>query len=109
MLGMWQWEIYPNREVIVRWAGKLIIWWLYGTLVAILLYARGAPNVWSDYVFGWTCVASFVAACVLGSLALAMLKLLIIAIRRRYRATRHFKILTVGLQALRRPENASLL
>ena len=53
-----------------------------GTLLAVFLYARGAPNVWSDYAFVWACLGVFVAACVLGSLALATLKLLFIAIRK---------------------------
>jgi hypothetical protein len=71
---MRKWQIYPNRDVIVRRAGELIMGWIYGTLITILLHARGAPYVSSEYVFGWICVAFFIAACVLSSPALAILK-----------------------------------
>jgi hypothetical protein len=73
--------IYWNREVVGRWAAHLIGFWLYGTGAAVFLYARGAPNVWTDYVSGWVCIAVFVAACVLGSLCLAALKALFIIVR----------------------------
>jgi hypothetical protein len=82
------WEIYANTEVIGRWARELIMWWLFETLAAALMYAGGAPNVWSDYVFVWSCVAVFVAACVVGSLALTALRLLLIGVRRACPATR---------------------
>jgi hypothetical protein len=93
---MRQWQIYPNREVIVRRAGDLIMWWIYGTLIAFLLHARGAPYVWSDYVFGWICVAFFIAACVLSSPALAILKLLLFALRHDYRSSRPSRRLPAG-------------
>ena len=78
---MSQWVIYWNREVVGRWVAHLIGFWLYGTAASVFLYARGAPNVWTDYIFGWKCIAVFVAACVVGSLCLATLKALLIIAR----------------------------
>jgi hypothetical protein len=78
---MSRWVIYWNMEVVGRWVAYLFGFWVYGTGSALFLYARGAPNVWTDYIFGWKCIAVFAAACVLGSLCLAALKALFIVAR----------------------------